>query len=145
MEKTRKLSSDSEELYAWGNELFTVGWVAEVNGPEAVEVSGFIPTKHELKEIVKYWHLRRLYNRFFYWFHYGQSGSTEWRISIYAQRRIARVEELLSEKDVEEAVSDAEGDFKDRYRISDEDWNIYKNGSEEEWDAHRAQCLDRLK
>lgn len=49
----KKHSPDSEWLGFWGNGRWTVGYVDEVNGPEAVEMSGVVATKHELVQLVK--------------------------------------------------------------------------------------------
>ena len=32
-----------------------IGYVSEVNGKDAAEVAGFVPTRHELLELVKHW------------------------------------------------------------------------------------------
>jgi hypothetical protein len=128
---TYKLSSDSEWLEFLTNGEITIGFVQEVNGNEAVEVPEFVPTKHELKEIVKYWFHQTLQNDFFF-FETGCSGSTEWRINIYAERRINRAAEILSEQELDELIADAERGFKKEYKIPDEVWNIFKNGSRQE-------------
>ena len=49
------VNKDNESLHAWGNERFLVGYVDEVNGAGAVEVPDFVPTRHELIQIVRYW------------------------------------------------------------------------------------------
>jgi hypothetical protein len=132
-----KLSADSEGLGYWGNKIAgTVGYVSEVNGSEAREVSEFVPTKHELIQITKYWIDRILDNDFFF-FTYAQTGSTEWRINSYANRRINRAAEILSAQEFDELIADAERDFRDKYKISDEDWNIFRNGSQEDWQLHQ--------
>jgi len=113
-------------------------YVAEVNGPEACKIPEFTPTKHELIQIAKYWYDQVFYNDF-YFFTFAQTGSTEWRINMYAERRIDRVAEILSEEELNELLADVERGFKEKYKISDEDWNIFKNGSQEEWAAHWDQ------
>jgi hypothetical protein len=137
------LSADSEGLGAWGNERLVVGHVPEVNGSEACEVPQFVPTQHELIQIATYWIGRILDNDFFF-FTYAQTGSTEWRINSYADRRINRAAEFLSEQEFNELIADAERDFKDKYKISDEDWNIFKNGSREDWQLHQNKVQQEL-
>jgi len=98
-----RLSADSEGLGAWGNERLVVGHVPEVNGSEACEVPQFVTTQHELIQIAKYWIGRILDNDFFF-FTYAQTGSTEWRINSYADRRINRAAEFLSEQEFNELM-----------------------------------------
>jgi hypothetical protein len=47
-DRTRTPGQDSEGLGCWGNEVFRVGYVSEVNGPDSVEISKFVPTRYEL-------------------------------------------------------------------------------------------------
>jgi len=143
MDKKRKLSSDSEGLGYWGNANFVVGHVSEVNGTEASEIPEFVPTKHELIQLAKYWIGRSLDNDFFY-FTYAQTGSSEWRTNKYADRRIDRAAEILSEDEMKQLIAEAEKDFKEKYGISDEDWNIFKNGSKEEWQAHQDKVQQEI-
>jgi len=143
MDKKYKVSSDSEGLGSWGVSGFVVGYVAEVNGPEACEIPEFTPTKHEVIQTAKYWYERMLAINIFY-FTVGQAGSTEWRVNRYADRRIGRAAEILTEEELNELLADVERDFKEKRKISDEDWNIFKNGSQEEWAAHQDQVYQEL-
>ena len=136
MDKKRNVSSDSEELDVRRAGGFVIGYVSEVNGPEACEVPEFVPTKHELIQIAKYWLHRRLDNSFFF-FTYSQTGSSEWRVNIYAERRIDRAAEILTEEELNELIADAERDYKDKNGITDEVWNIFKNGSKEERETYQ--------
>jgi hypothetical protein len=125
-------SDDSYGLGAWGNERFVVGHVPEINGSEACEVPEFVPTRHELIEVAKYWLHRLLDNRLWF-FETGQSGSSEWRTNVYANRRINRIAEILPEQELNQAIEEVERDFKQDKKISDNDWNIFKNGTMEQW------------
>jgi hypothetical protein len=131
-----RLSADSEGLGAWGgvwgNERFVVGHVPEVNGSEACEVPQFVPTKRELIQIAKYWFQRRLDNDF-YFFVFGQTGSSEWRTNVYANRRINRIADILPEQELNQAIEEVEHDFKQEHKISDADWDVFKNGTQEQW------------
>src|SRR5215467_13109917 len=103
-----KLSTDSQGLGAWGDEkTFVVGHVPEINGSEACEFPEFLPTKHELIQIAKYW-LHRLLENQLWVFTTGQSGSSEWREVAYAGRRIDRIAEILPEQALDEAIEEAE-------------------------------------
>jgi len=127
-----RLSDDSEGLGAWGDKkTFVVGYVPEVNGSEACEVPQFVPTKHELIQIAKYW-FQRLLNIQFWFSATGQSGSSEWREAAYARRRINRMAEILPEQELNQAIEEVERDFKQERKISDEDWDIFNNGTHEQ-------------
>jgi hypothetical protein len=125
-------SSDSEGLGFCHAGAFTVGYVPEVNGAEAAEVPEFVATKHELIQLVKYWYGRKFHNTLYYFF-LGQSGSSEWRTNKYAERRLDRIGEYVPEKEFSEAIEETEREFKKNWKISDEDWDTFKNGSEEDW------------
>src|SRR5262245_2402485 len=133
MEKEYKLSDDSEGLGVLSANRFTIGSDLEVNGTEAEEIPVFIPTKQELKEIVKYW-IHRALDIHFYYFCYEL---LDWRVSNYARRRINRAGKILTEQEMDEMIAEAERDLKNKYKISDEVWNIFKNGSSEQWEAYR--------
>lgn len=138
MDKKPKSSSDSEGVGCWGNSRLVVGYVSEVNGPDACDVPEFVPTKHELIQIAKYWLLCLLDNDFYFFVH-GQTSSTEWRINIYSNRRINRIAEILPEQELNEALEEAERDFKQDKKISDDDWDVFKNGTQEQWDSYRER------
>jgi hypothetical protein len=139
------LSADSEGLGAWGDKkTFVVGHVPEVNGSEAFEVPEFVPTKHELIEIAKYWFQRRLDNRFWF-FETAQTGSSEWRTNVYAVRRINRMAEIVPEQELDQAIEEVERDFKQERKISDEDWDIFKNGTQEQWELYQERFWREFK
>jgi hypothetical protein len=123
-----RLSDDSEGLGFWGDKKFVVGHVPEVNGLEACDV----PTKHELIQIAKYW-LQRVLNIQLWFFATGQRGSSEWREDFYAALRIHRIAAIVPEQELNQAIEEVERDFKQERKISDEDWDIFKNGTQEQW------------
>jgi len=138
--RQRRLNTDSEGLGAWGNKIAgTVGYVSEVNGVEACEIPEFIPTRHELIQIAKYWYLRQLDNDFFF-FAFGQTGSSEWRTNVYASLRIDRIAGILPEQELNQAIEEVERDFKQEHKISDADWDIFKNGTQEQWESFWERC-----
>ena len=49
------LNADNESLGAMRCGTFSIGYVEEVNGTGAQEVQEFLPTRHELLQLVKYW------------------------------------------------------------------------------------------
>ena len=84
-----------------------LGHVEEVNGEEGREVTGFIPTRHELKQIVKFWYdellyLRRKREDF------GQSGGYEHRMMAFGIKRIERARTVLGEEEVDNAMQEVD-------------------------------------
>lgn len=109
---------DLQPLYG-GN--LTIGFVDEVNGSGAREVPEFTPTKAELLELVKHWELTFLdTNYFVFWSQ--QIGSTERRLSAYAERRICRIVDLLGD-DAVEAFREVRKTF--AARIGSQDWEDF--------------------
>ncbi len=143
MDEKPKIGSDSEGLGFWRAGEFVVGHVPEVNGSEACELPEFVPTKHEVIQIAKYWFHRRLDNSFFF-FTFTQTGSSEWRTNSYANRRLDRVAALLSEEEFEKLIVDVERDYKDKNGITDEVWNIFTNGSKEELEAYQDKVQQEI-
>ena len=109
------------------------GYVDEVNGPGAAEITDFIPTKHELLQLVKFWTTEPLPYEFFEEFQLGQACSSGMRLSAFAWRRIARVRKLLGEEQVQEAIEEARAEFgkKQDPRL----WEIFMHGDDKDWQA----------
>jgi hypothetical protein len=128
---------DNEHLLPWGNEKFVIGYVESVNGSGAEEVPGFVPTRHELIELVKYWYGRWLGNDYFY-FLTGQTGSTENRENPFAARRIDRIQTVLGQETVDRAIAAVMAKFSEG--IAPETWNIFLNGDQ----AQRQAVQERF-
>ena len=81
------------------------GFVSEVNGLDAGEVPAFVPTRHELLQIARYWADVELDLNFFMAIH--QCVGSDWlRKTSFAARRIGRIERALGGDDVERVVED---------------------------------------
>jgi hypothetical protein len=83
------------------------GYVEEVNGEEGREVTGFIPTRYELKQIVKFWYDELLY------LHqkrvdFGVLGSSEYRTMAFGLKRIERAKTVLGEEGVDKAMQEVD-------------------------------------
>src|SRR5258708_3155089 len=87
--------------YAAGGGI--IGCVDQVNGPGAEEIKGYIPTKHELIQLVRFWYRECLDNRWKF-FSFGQSGSSESRLGRFAMRRIKRAKALIGAVAVDQAI-----------------------------------------
>ena len=101
----------------------------------------FIPTKCELKEIIKYWHT---FATSLELFQFETGCGNEWGLINYAHFRINRAAEGLSKQELAEVFADAEYDLKPRRKITDEDWKIFKYGSSEEWEACRKKFREMV-
>jgi hypothetical protein len=128
----KKHSPDSEGLGFWGNGRWTVGYVDEVNGPEAVEMPGVVATKHELVQLVKYWASIRIDIRFV-WFANQCVGSSETRLESFSGRRIARIAEVLGNDETSAAVQQAYAEY--AKHIDPRIWDVFLNGTPEEQTA----------
>ena len=71
-----------------------MGWVDEVHGKGAIEEAGFVPTRHELLQLLQYWY-ERISETSFFQFYYSQVGSAENNVVDFAKRRISRIEQVL--------------------------------------------------
>ena len=121
-----------------GNGRYVVGYVDEVNGPGAAEVAVYVPTRHEVTELVKYWYRRVLDNSWCF-FVYGGTGSSEWRIKTFAGRRLDRAEVAIGKEAVDAAIKEAREEFRTKVVKDDRLWDIFEHGTEEQWDAVRNE------
>lgn len=128
---------DNELLHPWG----PIGHVDEVNGPGAVEVPEFVPTRHELFQLAKYWTATRLDIDFF-WFFYATSGSREIRLGPFADRRISRIADCLGDTLVEQACKEAEDEF--AKTVDARAWEVFRHGTPEERAAFQGEVQQKL-
>lgn len=137
-----RINRDNDGLLPGGNEQIFIGCVDEVNGAEAVEVDGYVPTRHEVMQLVKYWYLRHLENSWDF-FLTGQTGSSEFRLNRFARRRIARADAAIGEEAVDAAVKEAREEFKARDN-DDRLWEIFEHGTPEQWEEVRIEFLREI-
>ena len=133
--KIHTVNADNEFLEPLAARHFVIGQVDQVNGAGAEELP-FMPTRHELLELVKYW-VREILNVQYFWFLYAGTGSTEMRVESFAWRRIKRIAELLGDDAVKGAFDEAEGEF--RKSCDPQHWEIFKRGNEAEYNAVRDE------
>lgn len=98
----------------------------------------FVPTRHELIQLVKYWATLDL-DDLFHFFLLGQTGSSESRRDAFARRRICRIAKLLGEEGVRKAIAEAEEEF--GKTIDPGAWTIFKDGTPEEQEAFQDEVL----
>jgi truncated hemoglobin YjbI len=121
-----------------GNGMYVVGYVDEVNGAGAAEVAAYVPTRHEVVELVKYWYHRVLDNSWFF-FLFGGTGSSEWRVKEFAGRRFERAEAAIGKEAVDAAIKEAREEFRTKVVKDDRLWDIFEHGTEEQWEAVRDE------
>jgi hypothetical protein len=120
---------------------FIIGSVDEINGAGGEEVSEFVATRHELEQLAKYWAIERL-DQDFWLFLYQQTGSSEWRWSVYIDRRLGSLREILGPKAMETIWKDSIELFRKRHpKITDEDWRIFTKGTKAEQESWRDKVF----
>ncbi len=121
-----------------------IGSVGPINGEDGKEVPDFVPTLHELKQLAGYWIGERI-DLDFDWFAYQQSGSSEWRWSVFIYRRLHRLAEVLGEEAMKQIGKNAVKIYRKCYpSISDEDWRVFTTGTEEEQEAWRTKLWKEM-
>jgi hypothetical protein len=116
-----------------------IGSVDAINGQDGEEME-FPVTKHELRALAAHWWTERL-DHDFDWFVYQQTGSSEWRWSVYITRRLNRLGQILGEEAMDKAFDDAAARWRKLYKIDDEDWRVFTEGTEEQQEAWREKKL----
>jgi hypothetical protein len=124
-----------------------IGYVDEVNGDGGQEIPGFIPTKNELLQTMKYWASRRLENDWFF-FNTGNTGSSEWRLEVFASRRISQIASIIGEEDTCQAIDEVYAEFRESESDNMKLWQIFRKGTKAEWDKvleeyDRYVCADQ--
>jgi hypothetical protein len=136
LSKSQGSNRDTEGLGVMTNGRFMIGSVDEINGQGGEEVPGFAATRHELERLAAYWWTERI-NHDWDYFVYQSSGSSEWRRSVYTNRRLNRLYDILGEKAMDKVIDDETARWRKLYKISDEDWRVFTQGSDQEKDAWR--------
>lgn len=128
-------SQDNEYLGYFLCAVGKVGYVDEVNGPGAKECPDYVPTQHELRELAKYW-MREKLSAESSMFLDDQIGSDEMRISSFANRRLCRIEQIISEETINKVFGEVEEEMRKHW--GDELWEIFKTGDKGARDRHVA-------
>jgi hypothetical protein len=141
LQKSMGTNRDTDGLGVVANGPFVIGSVDAINGEDGREVPEFLATRHELKQLAEYWAQERIEDDFDC-FLYQSSGSSEWRWSAYINRRLNRLSELLGPEAMRKVHEDAVASFrKCNPKISDEDWRVFMEGTEEEQEAWREKVF----
>lgn len=113
---------------------FVMGFVHEIHGLDGEEVTGYRPTRCELREIVRYWAKVRL-DIALDWFFWESTGSTEIRLDPYAASRLGKLARVLGDDTVEQVLREVRQ--KERRSIGAGTWRIFTQGTPHEWDEFR--------
>ena len=135
---TKKLSEDARGLGPRHAGPFAIGVVDEIVGEGGVEVPGFVATKNEILQLVRYWATEILDLDFDY-FLTGCTGSSEWRTSEFANRRLNTSRKFIGDEEAAKAFMQAEQAF--GQRVDQRAWKIFMEGTTEEQEAFRWEIL----
>lgn len=116
--------------------MFEGSYIHDVNGEGGEEIPDYVPTRSELVQVVRYWHLRRLDDEWFE-FLYGRREPNSYRLAIFAERRIHRAAAAIGQEAVDQAIEKAREEFK--ARVDGRLWDIFENGTDEQWKAVKDQ------
>lgn len=136
-----RLTEDSAGLGPLCVSPFTVGLVDIIAGKGGVEVAGFVATKDELLQLARYW-ATEILNLDFTYFLYQCTGSSEWRTSLFARRRLDRIADLIGTQEVSNAFNEAEQAF--ARTVERRAWRIFKSGSPEERERFQEEVQERM-
>lgn len=138
LEKSAGSNRDTDGLGTMAAGPFVVGTVEAINGENGKEAPEFVATRHELRALAAHWWTERL-DHDFDWFVYQQTGSSEWRWSVYITRRLNRLGQIPGEEAMDKAFDDAAARWRKLYKIDDEDWRVFTEGTEEQQGAWREK------
>lgn len=140
LDKSKGSNRDTEGLGVMTDGRFMIGSVDEINGTRGEEVPEFVATRHELERLAAYWWTERIEHDFDC-FVCQQTGSSEWRRSVYIARRLNRLGQILGGEAMDKAFDDAAARWRKLYKISDEDWRVFAEGTDEEQETWREKKL----
>jgi len=137
LDKSKGSNRDTGGLGVLSNGLFAIGAVDEINGPGGEEVE-FPVTRYELEQLAAFWWTERIDHDWDF-FVTQSTGSSEWRRSVYIGRRLHRLEEVLGEETMGKVFEKTVARWRERYKVSDEDWRVFAKGTDAEQDAWLAK------
>jgi len=120
---------------------FAIGDVDEIVGEGGVEVPGFVATKNEILQLVRYW-ATEIIDLDWIFFVYGSTGSSEWRTREFANRRLNAIGKLIGKEEVTQAFRQAEQAF--GKGVDQWAWKIFTEGSKEEQERFQQEVQERL-
>lgn len=143
LSKSQGSNRDTEGLGVMTDGRFMIGSVDEINGGGGEEVPEFVATRHELERLAAYWWTERIEHDFD-WFVSQQTGSSEWRRSVYINRRLNRLYDILGQEAMDKVIDDATARWRKLYKVSDEEWRVFTQGTDEEQEVWREKKLTEV-
>jgi hypothetical protein len=140
-DQTHKLSKDARGLGPRQTGPFAFGVVNMIVGEGGVEVPGFVPTKNEILQLVRYW-ATEIIGLDFSFFLYGATGSSEWRTREFANRRLNTISKLIGQQEVTTAVEQARETF--AKRVDARTWKVFWEGTKEEQEEFQQYVQEQL-
>jgi hypothetical protein len=138
---SRKLSEDARGLGPWQAGRFTIGVVDTIVGEGGLEIPGYKATKYEILHLARHW-AGEILDLDFDFFLYGSTGSTEWRIREYAERRLNTIAKSIGEEEVRKAVTEAKVGFSTG--VDERAWKIFTEGTKEEQESFQQEVQEKL-
>lgn len=89
----------------------------------------FIATYEEVCELARFW-LDQLYNLDVFWLTTGWTGGSENRRHMYARRRVAQIEKIIGEEQLQQVNEQVAEKY--RQMVGDRVWRILTSGNMEE-------------
>ena len=136
-EVTKRLTEDARGLGPMRAGPFAIGDVDEIVGEGGVEVPGFVATKNEILQLVRYW-ATEIIDLDWIFFVYGSTGSSEWRTREFANRRLNAIGKLIGKEEVTQAFRQAEQAF--GKGVDQWAWKIFTEGSCPASSSKRLVC-----
>jgi hypothetical protein len=99
------------------------------------------PTRNELHQLARYW-ATEIIDLDYDFFLYGGTGSSEWRVREFANRRLSTMCTLLGADVVENIVSEAEQAF--GKTVDQRAWKVFMQGNPKEHAQFQREVEDRI-
>jgi hypothetical protein len=141
VDDAKNLSEDAQGLGPRHTGPFAFGFVDMIVGEGGVEGPGFVATKNEILQLVRYW-TTEIVDLDFSFFLHGATGSSEWRTREFANRRLNAIGKLIGQREVTTAVEQATETF--ARRVDARAWKVFWEGTKEEQEEFQQYVQERL-
>lgn len=139
--RPQTLTDDAEGLGSRHVGPFVIGEVDAIVGEGGVVIPGFVATKNEILQRVRYW-TTEILDLDFIFFLYGLTGSSEWRTRDFANRRPATISRLIGEKELTKAIRHAEQAY--AKGIDPQVWKVFTEGTKGEQERFQLEVQETL-
>jgi hypothetical protein len=136
-----RLTDDSRGLGPMCAGSLVIGHVDQIVGEGGVELPGFVPTKNELLQLVRYWAME-IIDLDFAFFLYDCTGSSEWRNREFANRRLNAISRVIGREEVTKTFREAEQAFSKG--VDQKAWKIFMEGTKEEQERLQEEIQERI-